>query len=194
MKNLEICFWFHVPGIEAQGLESLSSHLLRKAVKLCWPFQKLENHFPQWAHGAQILGCSTKQKLKNIWKWILFERAKLCSEMCWEALIPPAPSKGPFRIISGNKPRLGTMSRSRELVKQVLEIPRRIEVLKNSTTWKNLFGVCAHQRSQTLRKSFKNSETQLFFRSFVAFYPKIICPPPITYPKRSPLPRKTSPL
>ena len=46
LKNHEICFWFHVPAIEAQGLESLSSHLLRKAIKPCWSFQKLENHFP----------------------------------------------------------------------------------------------------------------------------------------------------
>ena len=80
------------------------------------------------------------------------------------------------------------MSRSRELVKQVLEIPRRIEVEKPAQIWKNLFGVCAHQRSQTLRKGhlYKNSEPQLFFRSFVAFYPRIICPPPSHIPKDRP--------
>ena len=60
------------------------------------------------------------------------------------------------------------------------------------TTWRNLFGACAHQRSQTLRKSSKNSKAELF-KVICCFLSQNHLPPPITYPKRPPIPRKTSP-
>lgn len=97
--------------------------------------------------------------------------------MCWEALIPPSPSKGPFRIISGNKPRPGTMSRSRELVKEVLEIPRRIEVKKRHKFEKNYSGFVHTRDHKPCESHLKIRKLNCSFGHLLLSIPKSSAPP-----------------
>ena len=88
------------------------------------------------------------------------------------------PSWGPFRIISGNKPRLGTMSRSRELVKEVLEIPGRIEVLKNRHKFEKIYaGFVLTRDHKPCESHLKIRKLNCSFGHLLLSIPKSSAPP-----------------
>ena len=99
-----------------------------------------------WCSNFRIF--NQKKKTKTPLKGFCFFSRNFVGKPCIWSLQLPWERTRPFRIISGNKPRrLGTMSRSRELVKQVLKIPRRVEVKNRHNLNMYFYSGSDHQRS-----------------------------------------------